>query len=323
MKIAILGLGLIADAVAPTIVRTPGAECWAVAARDLSRAQAFAHKHGFRKAYGSYEEMLSDPEIELVYVATPHSLHAEHMKLCMEHGKAVLCEKAFTMNASQAKEISEFSKETGVYAAEAMWTRYMPSRWLIQETLDSGIIGPVHMLTANLSYDMDTKPRLTDPFLAGGTLLDVGVYGINFAMMHFGNGISRIESSVQMTSTGVDAQESITLHYPDGRMAVLTHGMYARGDRKGIFHGEKGYIVVENINNPNAIRVFDGSDRLIREIPIPEQISGYEYEFIEAMDRITAGDRESLSMPQSESIALMERLDQIRAQWGLVYPQEK
>ena len=120
MKIAILGLGLIADAVAPTIVRTPGAECWAVAARDLSRAQTFAQKHGFRKAYGSYEEMLSDPEIELVYIATPHSLHAEHMKLCIEHGKAVLCEKAFTMNAAQAKAISEFSKEKGIYQVEVI-----------------------------------------------------------------------------------------------------------------------------------------------------------------------------------------------------------
>lgn len=323
MKIAILGLGLIAEVVAPTIAKTPGTECWAVAARDISRAQAFAARHGFKKAYGSYEDMLSDPEVELVYIATPHSLHAEHMKLCLEHGKAALCEKAFTMNAAQAREIAEISRETGVYASEAMWTRYMPSRKLIQETVDSGIVGPVHMLTANLSYDMDTKGRLTDPVLAGGALLDVGVYGVNFAMMHFGNDIEKIDSSVQWTPTGVDAQESVTLQYRDGRMAVLTHGMYARGDRKGIFYGENGYIVVENINNPNVIRVFDSADRLIREIPVPEQISGYEYEFIEAMARISAGEREAASMPQSESIALMERLDEIRAQWGLVYPQEK
>ncbi len=323
MKIAILGLGLIADLVAPTIAATPGTECWAVAARDLSRAEAFAKKHGFRKAYGSYEAMLSDPDVELVYVATPHSLHAEHMKLCMEHGKAVLCEKAFTLNANEARQVAAVSEKTGVYAAEAMWTRYMPSRRIIQETLESGIIGPVHMLTANLSYDIDFKARLVDPALAGGALLDVGVYGVNFALMHFGNEIEKIDSSVQWTPSGVDAQESVSLQYRDGRMAVLTHGMYARGDRKGIFHGEKGYIVVENINNPNAIRVYDDSDRLIRDIPVPAQISGYEYEFIEAMDRVSKGCREAASMSQAESIALMERLDEVRAQWGLVYPQEK
>lgn len=323
MKIAILGLGLIADAVAPTIARTPGAECWAVAARDQTRAEAFAKKHGFQKAYGSYEAMLKDPDVELVYVATPHSLHAEHMKLCMEHGKAVLCEKAFTLNAKQAKEIAALSEKTGVFAAEAMWTRYMPSRRLIQEVLESGIIGPIHMLTANLSYDIDAKARLMDPVLAGGALLDVGVYGVNFALMHFGNDIEKIESSMQWTPTGVDAQEVVSLHYRDGRMAVVTSGLYARGDRKGIFHGEKGYVVVENINNPNAIRVYDDADRLIRDIPIPKQISGYEYEFIEAMERIAAGEREAASMPQSESVTLMERLDEIRAQWGLVYPQEK
>ena len=140
MKIGFLGAGRIAHTLASTMARMEDVTLYAVAARDLDRAQAFAAEYGFRKAYGSYEEMLSDPQVELVYIATPHSHHAAHMKLCIAHGKHILCEKAFTLNAAEAKEIALLAKEKGVYVAEAIWTRYMPSRQLINQVLDSGII---------------------------------------------------------------------------------------------------------------------------------------------------------------------------------------
>ena len=186
-----------------------------------------------------------------------------------------------------------------------------------------GVIGKVSTLTANLSYIINHKERIMKPELGGGALLDVGVYGINFALMHFGTDIERIESSVQMTETGVDGMESITLFYEDGRMAVLTHGIYARSDRKGIFYGDKGYMVVENINNPQSISVFDTEDRLIKRVDVPEQISGYEYQFEECRQRIMNGETESISMPLDETIRMMELMDSVRAQWGLIYPQEK
>lgn len=322
MKIGILGAGNIAGTLAATMGRMPEAECYAVAARDLSRAEAFGKKYGFQKAYGSYEELVCDEQVELVYIATPHSHHYEHMKLCITHGKPVLCEKAFTMNSVQAKEIAALAQEKGVYAAEAIWTRYMPSRQLINEAIDSGILGKVSMLTANLSYDIDGKERIIRPELAGGALLDVGVYALNFALMHFGNQIAKIESSVIKTQTGVDGMETITLSYQDGRMASLTAGIYGRSDRKGIVYGEKGYLVVENINNPQAIRIYDSDDQLIKEYEVPEQITGYEYEIRECIEQIRKGGKESISMPLQTSVEVMEMMDGLRKQWGIRYPGE-
>lgn len=323
MRIGVLGTGGIVRMVTPTLRQMNDIECYAIASRTLERAQEAAKEHGYEKACGSYEELVADPLVELVYVATPHSRHYEDMKLCIAHGKPVICEKSFTMNAKQAKEIRELAKEAGVFVTEAIWPRYMPSRKLIQDVIDSGIIGTVSALTANLSYVISGVKRIQEPELAGGALLDVGVYGINFALMHFGEEIERIESSVQMTETGVDAMESITIFYKNGRMAVLTHGIYGRSDRKGIFYGDKGYIVIENINNPQSITVYDTEDRLVKQIAVPEQISGYEYQFEECRRCIAEGKTESDSMTLAESIRMMERMDGLRAQWGLVYPQER
>ena len=263
MKIGILGAGKIAGTVAATLVQMQEMECVAVASRDLERAQAFADRFGIKKAYGSYEEMLADPDVELVYIATPHSHHFEHIMLCLGSGKHVLCEKAFTMNAEQASRAAEEAEKRGLYLAEAIWTRYMPSRRIIDNVLASGAIGTPNTLTANLSYVIHDKERIYRPELAGGALLDIGVYGLNFALMHFGADIASIGSAVQMTDEGVDAMESITIFYNDGRMAVLTHSIYARSDRKGIIHGDKGYMVIENINNPQSVSVYDLNDQLI------------------------------------------------------------
>jgi len=318
-----LGAGNIAHVTAPAMVGLQEIECYAVASRSPEKARAFAEAFGFQKAYGSYEEMLRDPEVELVYVATPHSHHYEHMMLCLEHGKGVLCEKAFTMNADQARKIQAYSQSHNLFAAEAIWTRYMPSRAMIGELLASGIIGRPNTLTANLSYVIHNKPRLYEPALAGGALLDIGVYGINFALMHFGTDIQRVESAVQMTPSGVDGMETITIFYRDGRMAVLTHSLYARSDRKGIIHGDKGYLVVENINNPQSIAVYDLEDKLIASYRVPEQINGYEYEFRECAEAIRSGKTQSASMPLADTVYVMEFMDKLRKQWGLVYPQER
>ena len=323
MKIGILGAGNISRKVAPALVALPEIECYAVASRDLEKAKAFANEFGFERAYDSYEALLSDLAVELVYVATPHSHHFEHMMLCLEHGKNVICEKAFTMNAQQAKTVCAAAKERGLYVAEAIWTRYMPSRKMIQDILDSGIIGKPNTLTANLSYVISGVRRIYDPALAGGALLDIGVYGLNFALMHFGNDIVRVESSVAKMDTGVDGMEVITLHYRDGRMAVLTHSVYCRSDRMGIIHGDKGYLVVENINNPQSIQVFDTEDRLLARYAVPEQVNGYEYEFAEAARCIAEGKLEADSMPHADTVEVMELMDSLRKNWGIVYPQEQ
>ncbi len=322
MKVGIIGAGGIAATQAETIRRTPGVEGYAIGSRSLEKAQAFAEKHGITQAYGSYEELLSDPEVDLVYVATPHSEHVAVMKDAILHGKPVLCEKAFTVNAAQAREVADLAREKGVFVTEAIWPRYMPSRKIINDVIASGRIGRIFALTANLCYKIDQVPRLVQPELAGGALLDVGVYGINFALMHFGDDIEKMESSVKITDTGVDGMENITIHYRDGRMATVIGGMYGRSDRKGIFYGERGYIIVENINNPQSVSIFDDGDNLLETIPVPPQITGYEYQLLECKRMLEEGRTESESMPLADSIRMMEVMDELRASWGLKYPME-
>lgn len=326
--IAILGAGNIARSMAETLrgMKAQGEDVclYAVAARDLARAQAFCKAEGFQAAYGSYEAMLADPKVDLVYVATPHSHHAAHMKLCIEAGKAVLCEKSFTANAAQAREVLALAREKRVLVTEAIWTRYMPSLGILRDIIASGALGDVRMLSASLFYPIDTVPRLILPELAGGALLDVGVYPLNFACMIFGSDPVRIESSVQLTDAGVDAQESFTLHYADGRMAVLSAGMGSRCDRRCLISGSKGYIVADNVNNIHSIELFTADDGFTtpRVFPVPEQITGYEYEVRACLRALGEGAIECPEMPHAETIRVMELMDTLRGQWGVRYPFE-
>lgn len=324
MNIAILGAGSIARNMAKTLrgmkARGQNVELYAIAARDLARAQAFKEEEGFVKAYGSYEEMLSDAAVELVYVATPHSHHAEHMKLCIAHGKPVLCEKAFTGNARQAEEVLNLAREKGVFVAEAIWTRYMPSRKIINELLESGLIGEPKVINANLAYSMEDKERIWKPELAGGALLDLGVYTLNFASMIFGDDVERMESTVQMMASGVDLTENISLYYKNGRSAHLISSAAARMDRRGVISGTKGYLAVNNVNNPTVFEVYDDNDRLLKRVVAPEMITGFEYQVEACMRAMENGQLECPEMPHDEILCIMKQMDQLRADWGMVYP---
>lgn len=312
MKVGIIGAGNIAKTLTKTMQQMKDVEVYAISSRSKEKAEEFRREFSLFKAYGSYEELVNDEEVEMVYIATPHSHHYEHMKLCIEHKKAVLCEKAFTFNSEEARGIAELAREKQVYVAEAIWTRYMPSRKIIDEVISSGIVGKISMMTCNLAYDIDDKERIIRPELAGGALLDLGVYGLNFIVMHFGKNIERMDVSVVKTETGVDGKLNISLIYKDKFMAVSTHGIYGCSDKKGIFYGEKGYIVVNNINNPESIDVFDDKNELIKHISFPEKISGYEYQITETVNCIREGKLESSSMPLSESVYMMELMDEIK-----------
>lgn len=321
-KVAILGAGHIAEKMAVTLVNMEGVEPYAVAARDICRAEKFAVKYGFSKAYGSYEELVNDSQVELIYIATPHSLHYEHAKLCLEHGVPVLCEKAFTANANQAKELMALSSQRKVFISEAIWTRYMPLSFKIKELIDNGVIGKPHTLTANLCYPISDKERIKSPLLAGGALLDIGVYLLNFAAMYFGEDIVKIVSSCSKLETGVDAQDSITLYFRDDRMAVMNCSVFALSDRSGVISGDKGFLVVDNINNLQSVRIYDNKYRLIEEIKAPLQITGFEYEVQAAIDSIKEGKIETSCMPHSETVRIMEQMDALRKEWGITYPFE-
>lgn len=319
MKIGILGAGSIAHKMAETVGSMDKTEIYAVASRSLEKAENFAKQYQIPKAYGSYQEMLMDSYVDLVYVATPHSHHYEHVKMCLEHGKHVLCEKAFMINSSQAKDVVGIARKKKLLLAEAIWTRYMPSRTLIREAVDSGIIGEVTSLTANLGYAIGNKERLVRSDLGGGALLDLGVYPINFALMVFGEDYQDVTAQGILSDQGVDLQNSITLTWKNGRMALLHSNMQALTDRRGIIHGDKGYLVVENINNCEAISAYDLDRRLIKQYEIPEQITGFEYEVESCRKALENGEIECKEMPLANSVAVMELMDRIREVLGIRY----
>lgn len=322
IKMAVLATGRIAGVMAKTIKEMDCVVRYGAASRSLEKAEQFAKEYGFEKAYGSYEEMVKDPEVQLVYVASPHSHHYEHIRLCLEHGKHVLCEKAFTVNAEQAEEVFALAKEKNLLLTEAMWVRYMPMTRKLQEVIDSGIIGKVSTVTANLYYLIDQVERIQRPELAGGALLDVGVYTLTFASVVMGDEIERIEAAAVKTETGVDAQNSITILYKDGRMASLCSGIMSISDRKGMIYGSKGFIIVENINNFEEIRVYNTKRELVETHLCPPQISGYEYQVEACVEAIRNGQTECPQMPHAKSVEIMRQMDEVRRQIGVVYPCE-
>ena len=321
-KIGIIGCGWIAEKMAITLQGMEKVEAYAIASRSMTKAKDFADKWRFTKAYGSYEEMLDDEQVELVYIATPHSHHFEHTRLSLLKGKPVLCEKAFTANAWQAEELLSLAKEKGIFLTEAIWTRYMPLSKTISELLEKGVIGKPQLLTANLSYPNYNRERMYKPELAGGALLDLGVYTLNFAAMAFGTDIVRTTSSCILSDTGVDKQNSITLEYADGKMAVLCSSLTAKSDRQGIISGDKGIMIVENINNPQSVRVYNNDDQLQQEILFAQRVNGYEYEFEEMAAAFDSGLTQTQSMPLAQTLAVMRLCDALRAQWGVQYPVE-
>lgn len=322
MKVGILGAGRIAATMAKTLNGMKEAQCYAVASRSLEKAEAFAQKNHVEKAYGSYEEMLSDENVDLVYIATPHSHHLEHGKLCISYGKPVLCEKSFTANAAQARELLDYAAEKKVFITEAIWTRYMPSRKMIDDIIASGELGEIKMISANLGYELTDKERMLRPELAGGALLDVGVYTLNFASMVLGDDIVKMTSECVKTDTGVDGQDAIILTYRDGKMAVLHTSMWEDTEQYGIIYGTKGYMIACNINNIDTIQIYAPDRHLVREVKVPEQITGYEYEVLACRRAIAAGELECQEMPHAKTLRIMEWMDALREDWGVKYPFE-
>lgn len=320
MNIAIIGAGNIARHMAEAINGLDDNYVpYAIASRDIEKAVAFKEKYGFQKAYGSYEELACDPEVDLIYIATPHSHHYEHALLCIKHGKNVLVEKAFARNVKEAKEMINLAKENNVLITEAIWTRYMPSRKMLNEIIESGIIGIPSMITANIAYPIETKERLIKKELAGGSLLDIGIYPINFASMVFGDDIESVSGKCTYLESGVDCQENITIIYKDGRMASLSASMKTASHRLGIIYGDKGYIHCININNMEKIEVYDINHNLIKEVNIDKGINGYEHELIEVKECLDKGLTECPSMPHSETIYMMSIMESLLKEWGIDY----
>ena len=326
IKLGIIGAGGIARKMSQTIrmMNESGnnkVQLYGIASRTPEKAQAFAAENGVEKAYGSYGELAADPDIGLIYIAVPHSHHLETAKLCLEHGKPLLVEKAFTANAQQAKELLTLAEKKDVFVTEAIWTRYQPMRRIINDKLASGVIGEPKMLSANLGKPISHKERIRRGELAGGVLLDMGVYALNFAEMVFGRAAG-VTATCSKNELGMDMNDAYTLTFADGKIASLYASAESVLDSDGVIYGTEGYLRVRNINNPEAIFVYDKGNQLLQTIDAPAQLTGYEYEVEETADAIAAGLSECASMPHAETLHVMELMDEIRRQLSVVYPFE-
>ncbi|MEE1120914.1 MAG: Gfo/Idh/MocA family oxidoreductase [Prevotella sp.] len=322
-KLGIIGAGWIADKMAATLAHAEDYCIHAIASRSFEKAEAFSQKWGISKAYGSYEDLVKDENIDLVYVATPHSHHYEHALLAIRNNKPVLVEKAFTANTQEAEQLINEARSRNVFIAEAIWTRYMPLSKKVKEIMDSGIIGIPRILTATLCYSMEQKKRIVVPELCGGALLDLGVYTLNFARMYFGTDIVRTVSNPIISPSGVDMHESISLTYANGRMANLQSGALCLNDRQGIISGTEGYIRIDNVNCPELIEVYRNYELVETYRKPDDMITGYEYQVMECRRCIECGLTESPMMPHAEIIDIMKLMDALRKEWGVIYPNDK
>lgn len=323
LNFGILGAGDIAHAMATTISQMKSVNMYAIASRSMEKAEKYQKQYGMEKAYGSYEELAQDEKVDVIYIATPHSFHYEQARMCLNYGKHVLCEKAFTVNAQQAEGLIKLSEQKGLFLGEAMWTRFMPITEKLAGILNDRIIGEVTYMTANLNFPMMNKARLVDPMLAGGALLDVGVYPLTMAAIVMGKDIKDIRTTAVLTEEGVDKMGQYTLLYKSGKIADLNGGMCSFGDGNAVIYGTAGHILVEGVNCPQRITVFDCGGNVIKQLKKEKQISGYEYEIEACARAIQKGALECPQMPHSETLRMMKLMDKIREKMGVKYPFEQ
>lgn len=323
LRVGIIGAGWIAEKAAITLKNLEGASCYAIASRSLEKAQAFAEKWQVSCAYGSYSELIADENVDLVYVATPHSHHYDVTKEALENGKPCLVEKAFMANHRQAADIVRISRERKVFLAEAIWTRYQPAVQIVRQLISNGQIGTPRLITATLGYSMGNKPRIMRPDLCGGALLDLGVYAINFVRMFCDSPIEKLESQCVKSDTGMDLTNAISFTFANGMLANVQSSACCVGDNIGVIAGTEGNIIIDNINNPQRIRINKRDRVFVKDINVPKQITGYEYQFIACKQALEEGLIEPPQMPLEETLYIMKMMDELRFKWGVRYPMDE
>ena len=322
LRVGIVGTGWIAEKAAITLNGLQECEAYAVGSRQSGKAEAFAKQWNIGKAYGSYAELISDPDVDLIYVGTPHSHHYDVTREALMADKPCLVEKAFMANHRQAKAIVELAHERKVFLAEAIWTRYQPVVDMVRDLINKGRIGTPRLLTATLGYSMGDKPRIMRADLCGGALLDLGVYALNFVRMFFPADIVSMESQCVRSKTGMDLTNAISLVLADGMLCNLQSSAACVGDNIGVIAGTEGNLIIDNINNPQQITV-NGPDRTyIETIRVPQQITGYEYQFLACRKALMEGRLEPVEMPHVETLYMMELMDGLRKKWGVHYPMD-
>ncbi|MCU0490441.1 MAG: Gfo/Idh/MocA family oxidoreductase [Chloroflexaceae bacterium] len=319
----ILSTGNIARQFARGLQALPDARLTAVGSRTTEAAQAFAREFGVANIHSSYEALAHDPEVDVIYIGTPHPMHHANCMLCLGAGKAVLCEKPFTINASEAAAVIGVARQRNLFLMEAMWTRFLPLYVRLRELLAEGVIGEVQMLEADFGFAAPFNPssRLFDPALGGGALLDVGIYPVALASMIFGPP-ERITSAAQLGSTGVDEYCTALLGYSGGRTAFVSAATRTQTPHVATINGTRGRITLHAPwwRGTRMTVAAAGKTEVTYDVPLTG--NGYNYEAAEVMRCLREGRTESATMPLDETLAIMRTLDTIREPWGLRYPME-
>lgn len=321
IKWGVIAPGNIAQKFAESATALEEAEIVAVASRNPERAKEFAAKWSIPTTYDSYETLVNDPQVEAVYISSPHSFHAAQIVLALNAGKHVLCEKPITIRASQLQPLLELAEEKNLFLMEAMWSRHLPTYKKLKEWIDSGKLGEIKRIEADFSFAMDFDPehRLFNPALAGGALLDVGVYPLNLAMWIMGRKPDSHVSLCRKAESGVDAAATVTMQWDEGPMAILHMAIDVRGPRSAVVSGTKGMVEMP--------MPFYGGEKIIfrnehgREVFEEKHFkNGFDWQIIEAARCISGGKKESPNHTWAGTLTNMELMDEIRAQWGVEYP---
>lgn len=321
----IVGTGNIAASFAKALNSMEDSVLKGVASRKDKRAREFADRFKIERAYGSYEDLAKDPDIDVIYIAVPHTEHKNVARLCICNRKAVLCEKPFTINSKDTEEIINLAKEYDVFLMEAMWTRFLPANIKVKQWIMDGRIGRVLHIKASFGFraDFDPQGRLYNPSLGGGALLDVGIYPLSYTTFLLDKVPDRILSSAVMSTTGVDEQNVFVFQYNNGILADLSSAISAETGHDALIIGEKGFIKVDKFWMAQSARLYDNNYRSLEEYNEPFKANGYEYEAAEVNRCLLKGLKTSPLNPLSETLSNMRLMDEIRSQWGLVYPGEQ
>lgn len=319
----ILSTGNMAGQLARDLKVARHAELAAIASRSLEKAEQFAEEHDVPKAYGDYEALASDPEIDAVYISTPHVFHKKDTLMCLERGKHVLCEKPFAINAREVEEMVQAARDADRFLMEAMWMYFFPSIQKTRELIRKGEIGEVRMVRADFAFrvNVGSKSRLMNPKLGGGALLDIGVYPLALAQIVFGESPESITSTAHFSETGVDVQSGIVMKYAGGACAVLSCSFESSMPQEAVIAGTEGTIrIPDEFSHSDALVLCrEGNEKAMT---FDRRGIGYYWEAEEAARCIRQGQTESEILPHSESLALMRTMDKIRGMWGLTYPGE-
>nr|WP_270070806.1 Gfo/Idh/MocA family oxidoreductase [Streptomonospora mangrovi] len=322
MRWGVLGTGAIAHRFMTGLRALPDAQVAAVGSRGAATAAEFARTWDIPRAHASYADLAADPGVDVVYVATPHSVHRDAAVLCLEAGRHVLCEKPLAVNAAQAEQMVQAARGAGRFLMEAMWTRFAPAMVRVRELVAEGAIGEVRMVSATIggSVPYDPRSRLFDPALAGGALLDVGVYPVALAGEFLGE-ITGVEARATPAPTGVDAQVAVVLTGAGGALGLLGCSVQAHIPRRAAIVGTSGSIELADWYCPTGL-VLHRAGAESEEMAFPHIANGFEYEAAEVQARLRAGELESPLMSWDESLRIARVLDEVRARVGVVYPGE-